>query len=69
MLKKDLEREIKILNMQLDQALKDYDEETNKTAKAIKYINEELYEVGGNVHGSDLPYDCISDLLNILQGL
>lgn len=40
-----------------------------KIDKAIKYIKEELYEVGGQVHGSDLPYDeAIKPLLEILEG-
>ena len=34
--------------------------------KAIEYIKEELYEVGGCVHGSDLPYSAIEPILEIL---
>ena len=37
--------------------------------KAIKYIEDELWEVGGQVNGSDLPYDkAIQPLLDILKG-
>ena len=40
---------------------------TERIDKAIEYIKEELYEVGGCVHGSDLPYDeAIQPLLEIL---
>lgn len=34
--------------------------------KAIEYIKEDLYEVGGNVHGSDLPFSALEPLLEIL---
>ena len=40
----------------------------NIRKEAIKFINEELEENGShNVSGSDLPYDVIEDLLNILN--
>ena len=35
--------------------------------KAIEYIEEMLYPIGTCVNGSDLPYDSIESLLNILQ--
>lgn len=34
--------------------------------KAIEYIKEELYEVGGCIHGSDLPHSAIEPILEIL---
>ena len=37
-----------------------------KINKAIEYIKEELYEVGGCVHGSDLPYSAIEPILEKL---
>lgn len=37
--------------------------------RAIKYIEDELWEVGGQVNGSDLPYDeAIQPLVDILKG-
>ena len=36
--------------------------------KAIEYIENEFYEVGGCVGGSDLPYQPIQNLLDILRG-
>lgn len=36
--------------------------------KGIEYIEDEFYEVGGCVGGSDLPYQPIQDLLDILKG-
>lgn len=35
--------------------------------EAIEYIKEMLYPVGSCVNGSDLPYESIESLLNILQ--
>lgn len=37
-----------------------------KIDKAIEYIKEELYEVGGCIHGSDLPHSAIEPILEIL---
>lgn len=36
--------------------------------EAIEYIEDNFYEVGGEVGGSDLPYQPIQDLLDILRG-
>lgn len=36
--------------------------------KAIEYIEDNLYPVGCSVHGSDLPYDVIQPLVEILKG-
>ena len=59
------DKEIKHLNKQLDQALKDYDELQQRIYKAIKYINnnydEEPHELYGLVSGDEL--------LNILRGV
>lgn len=35
--------------------------------KAIEYIKDILYPIGTCVNGSDLPYESIESLLNILQ--
>ena len=44
------------------------DDYKNKIDRAIKYIESELDETGGNVSGSDLPYRYIEDILDILKG-
>jgi len=46
-----------------------YEQEDYKTRceNAIEYIEEMLYPIGTCVNGSDLPYDSIESLLNILQ--
>lgn len=36
--------------------------------KAIEYIEENFYEVGDCISGSDMPYQPIQDLLDILRG-
>ena len=44
--------------------LEDY---KSRCEKAIEYIEEMLYPIGTCVNGSDLPYESIESLLNILQ--
>ena len=39
----------------------------SRCEKAIEYIEEMLYPIGTCVNGSDLPYDSIESILNILQ--
>ena len=53
--------------------LKDDNEKTKalqeRIDKAIEYIENNLYPVGNDVNGSDLPYDeAIQPLVNILRG-
>ena len=43
---------------------KDY---KSRCEKAIEYINDILYPIGTCVNGSDLPYESIESLLNILK--
>lgn len=44
-----------------------YDDYKSRCEKAIEYINDMLYPIGTCVNGSDLPYESIESLLNILQ--
>lgn len=44
------------------------DEALDRINRAIEYIEDNFYEVGGEVGGSDLPYQPIQDLLDILKG-
>ena len=39
----------------------------SRCEKAVEYIKEMLYPIGSCVNGSDLPYESIESLLNILQ--
>lgn len=44
-----------------------YEISDTKVNNAIEYINDMLYPIGTCVNGSDLPYESIESLLNILQ--
>lgn len=68
----DLQQENKKLNMQLDQALKDYDEEMQKNMKAIEYIEEDYKRIKKMQIGLPIEIDTsmpiYDDLLEILKG-
>lgn len=56
------------LKERIDILIADNDQLENIRVKALEYIEEELYPVGGKIHGSDLPYDTIESLVKILGG-
>lgn len=61
-----MEKENKQLRIALQECRKALEEEITAKKKAIEYIKEELYEVGGCIHGSDLPHSAIEPILEIL---
>ena len=60
--------EIWKLKHELYEALDLNDKKYLKINEAIEYIESELSCTGCCVSGSDLPYDVIEELLNILKG-
>lgn len=64
-----LQEEIERLQAELDKTRLSELKKEYRIFKAIEYINDNLYAVGNDVNGSDLPYDeAIQPLLDILHG-
>ena len=52
-----------------DEIYKRYDDYKSRVDSSVEYIEDELWEIGGHVNGSDLLYDkAIQPLLDILKG-
>ena len=61
----DYDKIKKSLNEQIEDLQQKVEQLENIRKEAIKFINEWLFEAGGN--GADMDYDTIVDLLNILN--